>query len=115
MLFRSARTASSRSQRDMGAHPVRWQPTHAHTHALEITPDQAEAARNPGDTDTWARAVSRGKEKGREKRRRRAEFGPEGPRRREAREEIRPDDALPFFFFFLHDTDTRVPPVGETR
>jgi len=58
-----ARAAMSRSQRDMGAHPVRWQPTHAHTHALEITPDQAEAARNPGDADMWARAVSRGKEK----------------------------------------------------
>jgi len=89
--------------------------THTCTHALEITPDREEAARDPGDADTWAQAVSRGKEKRKEKRRRWAEFGPEGPRRREAREEIRPDDALPFFFFFLHDTDTRVPPVGETR
>ena len=91
--------------------------TQTRTHALEFTPDQEEAAWDPGDADMWAQAISRGKEKRKEKRRSRAEFGLEGPRRREAREEIRPDDALPFFFFFffLHGTDTRVPPVGETR
>jgi len=44
-----------------------------------------------------------------------AEFGPEGPRGRGAHEDFRPDDTRFPFLFLFHGTDTRVPPVGETR
>ena len=87
--------------------------THTRTQALEFTPDQEEAAWDPGDADMWAHAVGRGKEKRKEKRRSRAEFGPEGPRRREAHEDFRPDNAR--FLFLFHNTDTWVPPIGATR
>mgnify|MGYP006913714655 CR=1 FL=1 len=76
--------------------------TQTRTHALEFTPDQEEAAWDPGDADTWAQAISRGKEKRKEKRRSRAEFGLEGPRRREAHEDFRPDNARFSFCFSRH-------------
>ena len=76
---------------------------HTRTHALELAPDQEEAARDPGVADKWAGVVSRSGERRKRKRRRRrerAEFGPEGRGGREAQEDFRPHDALLFFFFF---------------
>ena len=97
-VAREHRRAHAATSRPRHGEPAQHsQHTHTRTHALESTPDQEEAARDPGDADTWAQTVSRGKEK--KKRRRRAEFGPEGPRGAEARGEIRPEDALPFFLF----------------
>ena len=77
--------------------------THTRTHALEFAPDREEAARDPGVADKWARVVSRSGErrkKEKEEEEKRARTGPTSPRMRRAQEEIRPDDALPFFFFF---------------
>jgi len=94
---RRAHAATSCPQR--GEPALHTQDTHTRTHALEFIPDQEEAARDPGDATTWAQAISREKEKRKEKRSR-AEFGPEGRGGREAQEDFRPDDALLFFFFF---------------
>ena len=55
------------------------------------------------------------KKKEKEEKEKRAGTSPASPRTRRAQEDFRPEDTIPFSFFFLHSTDTRVPPVGETR
>ena len=116
MERRRAHAATSRSRR--GEPAQHTQRTHTRTHALEIALDQEEAARDPGVANKWASVLSRSGErrkKEKEEEEKRARTGPTSPTMRRAQEDFRPEDAIPFSFFFLHGNDTRVPPVGETR
>ena len=111
------------------ASPARLTHTHYRTHTQRAAPDRMEAAQDPGEddardpaavkegvADTWDRVVSRSR-----KRRKRKGGGEEnGPSSAQtAQEEEKPmktfGPTTRIFLFLLHGTDTRVPPIGETR
>ena len=105
-------TAMSRSRRGEPALHTR-----PHTHACDRTGSDRSCTGSRRCRQVGPRCQPQREEKKKEKeeKKKRARTGPAGPRTRRAQEDFRPEDAIPFPFFFLHGTDTRVPPVGETR
>ena len=76
------------------------------------------AAVKEGVADTWDRAVSRSRKRRKRKRKRGGEENGTSSAQK-AQEEEKPmktfGPTMRIFLFLLHSTDTRVPPVGETR